>query len=210
MENKIKIIVVDDHDIFCKGLKMVLNSIDNVEVIATASNGQELLCLLEKQCPDIIFMDIKMPVMSGIDATKLAKQKYPTLKIIALTNFEDERNLKKMICAGANGFLTKNAKKEELNIAIRSVIAGENYFTDEMKLFIKDLDINDIEPELDLTDREVEVLNLICKGYDSKEISKILFIDITTVEKHRSNMLKKNNCKNLYYILGIAKDLKII
>jgi len=129
---KHKIIIVDDHEIFRTGLKLLLNKIDDVIVVAEASNGQEFLDLARKHHTDLVFMDINMPVLNGIDTTEIAIETNPNLKIIALTTFGDNEYLNKMIYAGVEGFMLKNSTLDDFKKAINKVINGGNYFSAEI------------------------------------------------------------------------------
>jgi DNA-binding NarL/FixJ family response regulator len=192
-----RVIVVDDHIIFRKGLHTILNEIDLVKVVGEASNGNELLDLLKKQETDIIFMDIKMPVVNGIEATRKVLAKYPEIKIIALTMFEEISYFNEMIDAGASGFLLKKTTSEELEKAISMVLLDESYFSEE---FMSTVNLH-IKPKqkdqfINLTDREQEVLELICKGNSNAEISKFLGLSSRTIDGHRAKLLEKTGAKN--------------
>ncbi len=214
---KIKIIIVDDHKIFRNGLKLLLNGIDNVEVIAEASNGKEFLIIVEKNKPDIVFMDISMPVMDGIQATQKALEKNPELKIIALTTFGDENYLQKMIEVGVVGFLIKNAEKEEFEKALKMVIEGNNYFSSELliRLTKKILDYKRIDkPKEENSDkfnnREIEITKLISKGYSNQEIADTIYLSRRTIEGYRSKLLEKTETKNSVELVIYAIKNKII
>ncbi len=192
-----KVIIVDDHVIFRKGLYTILNEIDFVKVVGEASNGNELLELLKKQPADVILMDIKMPVMDGIEATKKVLAKYPGIKIIALTMFEEISYFNKMIEAGASGFLLKKTTSEELERAINLVLEDESYFSEEfmnsVNVYLKP---KQKESSITLTDREQEVLELICKGYSNVEIASFLGVSSRTVDGFRARLFEKTGAKN--------------
>ncbi|MCB0821411.1 MAG: response regulator transcription factor [Bacteroidales bacterium] len=192
-----KVIIVDDHVIFRKGLYTILNEIDFVKVVGEASNGNELLELLKKQPADVILMDIKMPVMDGIEATKKVSAKYPGIKIIALTMFEEISYFNKMIEAGASGFLLKKTNSEELERAINLVLEDESYFSEEfmnsVNVYLKP---KQKESGITLTDREQEVLELICKGYSNVEIANFLGVSSRTVDGFRARLFEKTGAKN--------------
>ncbi len=212
MENKIRVIVVDDHEIFRQGLVMVSNNLENIEVIAEASNGQEFLEVLEQYSKqvDIVLMDIKMPVMDGIEATRRAKEKYPNLKIVAISMNTDATSLKRMIDAGVNGFLIKNVKKAELNIALKLIMNDGIYYSKElMSEIIKLKEGKQVESEK-LTEREVEVLQLVSQGFSNQEIADKLFISKRTVEGHKNLLLQKTGCKNTIDLLVYAINNEII
>ena len=192
----ITLVIVDDHIIFRKGLRAVLDEITNIKVIGEASSGHELFDILKKNEVDIVFMDIKMPVMDGIEATKKAREKYPDLKIIALTMHEEIGYFNKMIDAGANGFLLKKTTKDELEKAIKKVMMDDNYFSEEFISSISKHNISKNKSNIKLSDREMEILELICRGYSNPEISKYLGISQRTIDGHRGRLFEKTGAKN--------------
>lgn len=193
----IKVIIVDDYVIFRKGLRAILNEIDEIKVVGEASNGHELFDLLKHSQADVILMDIKMPVMDGVEATRRVVEKYPQTKIIALTMFEEISYFNQMVEAGADGFLLKKTTKDELEKAIQMVIIGETYFSEE---FVSNATrINKpktIICSIELTEREQEVLELICKGQSNSEIAKYLGVSPRTIDGHRAHLLEKSGAKN--------------
>ena len=194
----IKVVVVDDHALFREGLLMVLDQIDEVEVIADFGSGNDFLQSFQELEEDIVLMDINMEGMNGIETTKKAKSIRPQLKVIAVTMFVEDSYYMQMINAGAHGFVLKKAGKYELAQAIQEVYNGGNYFSQEIlqKMAFKAI-AKPEEKEKQLSAREVEVLQLICKGMSSKEISEKLFLSQKTVEVHRSNILRKSGNKNI-------------
>jgi DNA-binding NarL/FixJ family response regulator len=211
--NKIKIIIVDDHALFRNGLKILLNTIPNIEVIGEAGNGKQFLELLETLIPDIVLIDINMPVMDGIEATQQATDKYSELKIIALSMFGEEDYYYKMINAGVKGFLLKNSEINEVVEAINQVMQGGSFFSQELLYnVIKNFNPHK-EPEIEatyLSKREVQVLEEICKGLSNQEIADTLFISKRTVDKHRANLLSKTNSKNTANLIMFAIKNKLI
>lgn len=192
-----KIIIVDDHIIFRKGLYTILNQIDFVKVVGEASNGNELLGLLKNQPADVILMDIKMPGMDGIEATQRVVESYPEVKVIALTMFEEISYFNKMIEAGASGFLLKKTTSEELENAIRKVLMDESYFSEEFMSSVNiQLKPKQKDPSIVLTDREKEVLELICKGNSNVEIARLLGVSNRTVDGFRAKLFEKTGAKN--------------
>jgi len=192
----ISVIIADDHVIFRKGLRTILNEIPEIKVVAEASNGQELLHTLKSQQADIILMDIKMPVMDGLEATEKITQKYPDVRVIALTMHEEIGYFNKMIDAGAVGFLLKKTTKDELEKAINSVMDGDNYFSQEFITSINKHTMPKKSVNINLSDRELEVLELICKGHSNIEISKMLGLSQRTIDGHRSRLFEKTGAKN--------------
>ena len=212
MAKIIKLIIVDDHEIFRNGLQTILKRIENVKLIASASNGSEFLDLLKKEVPDLVLMDIKMPVMDGVDATRQALAKYPEIKIIALSMFGDEEYLQQMIQAGAKGFLLKNITRKNLSHAIEVVFSGGNFYSEEMLGFFTKKYIQETQPEYDdseITKREMEVLQLVAEGLSNQEIADRLFISKRTVDGHKNNLIVKTGSKNMVDLLvySIKKGL---
>lgn len=191
--------IVEDHHIFRKGLHLLLKEMPGVTVCGEANNGHEFLDTFEKLQPDIVFMDIQMPELNGIDATREALKRAPDLKVVAISMFGEEEYLVSMLEAGVKGFLLKTVEENELRKAISLVSDNKNYFSDELiptlaSSLLKSMTKgNNNEPELreELTTRELEVLNLICKGYTIKEIADKLFISQRTVDGHKANLFRK-------------------
>lgn len=214
--DKIKVFIVDDHSIFKKGLTAQLKEFNFVELIGTAGDGKEFLEKIEIKMPDIVFMDIKMPVMNGIEATEIALKKYPELKVITLSMFGEEEYLQKMLDAGAKGFLLKNIEKGDLEKAIKAVMEGNNYFSEEILTIITSKYINKPPSEksdsktVDISDREKEVLQLLCQGFTNSEIGDKLCISPRTVDGHRANLLDKVGAKNSIGLVTFAIKNKLV
>ncbi len=210
---KIKVIIVDDHTLFRNGLSLLLNSFDDIEVVAEASNGKEFIENLGKNDVDVILMDIDMPEMNGIDATKIAIDKYPELKIITLSMYGEGEYYYKMINAGVKGFLLKNSDINEVKKAIQVVADGSTYFSEEILYNIvkniRSINVIESNPD-DLSKREIEILVQICKGLSNKEIAELLNISKRTVDKHRENLLSKTHSKNTANLVMYAIKNKII
>ena len=207
METKLKIFIVDDHEFFRNGLKMVINRLKYARVAGEASNGREFLDLLAAEEPDVVLIDIQMPVMNGIEATRLALEEFPDLKVVALTMFDDEEYIQSMIDAGAKGFLLKNITKDILDQALTAVHSGKNYYSPELFDFFTRKVVSEPrfdDEEIQLTRREKEILQLICDGLSNKEIADKLFISERTVVGHKSNLLAKTNCKSSVGLLSYA------
>ena len=196
-----KIILVDDHTLFRNGLKILLNNIPRYKVVGEASNGKEFLALLEETVPDVVLLDIAMPEMDGIEAASIALKRYPDLPVITLSMYGEEDYYFKMVSLGVKGFLLKNSDINEVQNALDSVIEGGTFFSQEL-LFnlvssLRSSSVGTVEDsESELSERELEILLLICKGYSNQEIADELFISKRTVDKHRANILFKTNCKN--------------
>jgi len=193
---KIKIAVVDDHDLFREGLILVLNQINGFDVIFDSADGKEFIEFLKHKRPDVILMDINMPIIDGVETTTQALKLYPELKIIALTLFSDTLHYSQMINAGAKGFVLKKAKKFELQQAITEVFNGGNYFSQDILKQLAFNSINLTDNLNKLTNREIDVLSLVCNGKTSQEIADKLFISLKTVETHRTNIFSKTNVRN--------------
>lgn len=205
---KPEIIIVDDHLIFRQGLKSLITSENIASVIGEASNGKEFLQLLSSLRPDLVLMDIDMPHMNGMEATQKALEVIPDLKIIAFTMFGDEEYYYKMIDLGVKGFILKSSGINELEKAIKEVMMGESYFSNEvLRKIISNLGRkNSSKPNenANLTTRELEVLQQICLGLNNDEIAKKLFISPKTIKSHRSNLLEKTGCKNTPALILLA------
>ena len=192
------VILADDHKLFREGLKLLLENLDYIKNVDEAGNGKELLKLIEKKQPDIIFMDIEMPVMDGITATQQVLKLHPGLNIIALSMYGDENYYTPMINAGAKGFVLKNSGIQDVEAAIQTVISGNNYFSQEiLNRLINNIGKKSKTKESNgLSEREEEVLFHICKGKSNQEIADTLYLSKRTVDKHRENLLSKTNARN--------------
>lgn len=215
---KSKICIVDDHKLFRDGLKFLIDQMDTIEVVSEASNGREFLELLdEDQAIDLVLMDISMPELNGVEATKEAIAKRPGLKILVLSMYGDEEYYYEMIHAGAQGFVLKQSGANELETAIQSVLHGENYFSQKL---LRDIiiNINGPKPASDnargesasLTKRELEILRLICEGLTNAQIAERLYLSIRTVEGHKSNIISKTGVRNTIGLMMYALKNKLI
>lgn len=200
----IKLIIADDHIIFRKGLRTILNELDEIKVVGEASNGNELLDQLKHQPADVVLMDIRMPVMDGIEATRKVVERFPEVKVIALTMHEEIGYFNQMVEAGAYGFLLKKTNRDELQKAINLVMKGEYYFSEEFIAQAKTLSRPKQKTMVELSDREEEVLELICKGYSNAEIGRYLGVSIRTVDGHRARLLEKTGAKNSPHLVMFA------
>ena len=216
-EDKIKVILVDDHEIFRNGLNSLLSSLGNVKIIGEATNGQEFLEKAETLKPDIVFMDINMPVLDGIDTTESALKKFPKLKIIALSTFGDNEYFNKMLNAGVRGYMLKSSRKNEFIEAIESVHTNDDYYySNELLLnyskniINKQVEVIEKDKLPDLSRREKEILELVCKGKSNDEIAETLFISKRTVENHKTSMIQKTDTGNTVNLVIYAFKNKII
>ena len=212
-----KVIIVDDHDIFRDGLVSLLSLKKIADVVGVASNGEEFLKILEITDPDLVLMDIAMPVMDGQTATQLAIERKPDINILVLSMFGDDKYYYEMINAGVKGFILKSSGKDELITAIQTVSKGNSYFSNELlrKIMAKIgnktvIPHNHEEP--DITRRELEILNLMCHGLNASEIADELCLSKKTIEGHRTNLFNKTGTKNsvALVIYAIRNNLVII
>ena len=213
----INIAIADDQKLFRKGMVALLSTFDNITLLFEAGNGLELLQLCEQAevKPDVILLDLSMPEMNGLDALKILKQKYPSIAVIVLTIHEAENFILATIQAGANGYLAKNAEPEEVELAIREVHKNDFHFTLPMleimrKGLTKKIQSSQLEKQHNLTPREIEVLQLICKQFNSVEIAEKLFLSNRTVEGHRNNLLIKTGSRNTAGLVLFALQHKMI
>ena len=214
-KTKQAVVIVDDHKLFRKGIHSLLEDFDFVGEIYEAGNGIELLELLDKLELEsvIILLDIQMPVMDGIEAQKKIRKLYPDLKVIVLTMQDDEQLILYMVCEGVNGYLLKNAEPEELEIALQKVIKNDFYFPPDMsRLVLKSVTRKNRttleSPEF--SEREIEVLDLICREYTAAEIAEKLELSPRTVEGYRSKLLEKTGAKNIAGLVVYAMKNKIV
>jgi DNA-binding NarL/FixJ family response regulator len=210
--NDLFVYIVDDHQLFREGLKLLLGNFPFIGRVKEASNGKAFLDDLDTELPDVVFMDIEMPVLNGIETTQRALEVDPGMRIIALSMYGEEEYYTKMIGAGARGFIVKNSGIREVEEAIRSVMEDRNYFSQEiLSGLVKNL-TRKKKPnrEGELTDREMEVLYHICKGLSNKEIADTLFLSKRTVDKHRENLLMKTGSRNTAGLVMYAIQSGII
>ncbi|MFY7971643.1 MAG: response regulator [Flavobacteriales bacterium] len=201
-----QILLVDDHQIVIDGIRALLATEKNVEIKGEAHNGAEALEMLHLLKVDIALMDLDMPTMGGLEATKLIRAKFPEVKIIVLTMHDEKAMVQSMIDAGADGYLLKNSPKAELLRAISAVSGGESYFPAEVKSILLQADFEQARKGklADLTDREMEILKCIAEGHSNKEIGERLFISHRTVDSHRTNLMQKLDVHNIAGLVRIA------
>ena len=214
LTKKADLIIVDDHQIFRQGLKSIITMEGIATVIGEASNGKEFIELLSHLKPDLVLMDIDMPLMNGMEATQKALALMPDLKIIAFTMFGDEDYYYRMVDLGAKGYILKSSGINELEIAIEQVMRGESYFSNEvLRKIITNLERKVTPKSIEIagiTPREMEVLQLICNGLNNAEIAIKLDVSPMTIKCHRSNLLEKAGCKNTPSMILYALKNKII
>ena len=211
--SKINVILVDDHKLIRNGLKSIINTTHNIDIVADFNNGKELIDYLKKNASeiDVILMDITMPIMSGITATEIINKLYPNIKILALTMHADEAYIVKMIDAGALGYILKDTERDILIEAIETVYHNDKYYSNEVSLKLIDLlTSKKNKKNHELTARELQILKFITLGSTNKEIGKKLNVSARTVESHRRNIIKKLRIKSTAEMVKYALANKII
>ena len=211
--NKISILIVDDHRLIRETWSYLLSQDQNFEVIAETGDGEVCIEITKSKKPDVVLLDINMQPVNGFDTLKMIRILSPATKIIALSMHAEIAYVKKMLKLGAVGYVTKNSPKHELVEAIREVSKGNSYVCSEIKNILSDQMIDDgpVDPDIKkLSQREVEVVKFVKKGYSSKDIGGILGIHFKTVEVHRHNILKKLKQKNslslIHYLTSMAVE----
>lgn len=207
---KIKILFADDHAIVRDGLRSLFKSDPGFVIVGEAADGAEAVRLVEENRPDVAVLDISMPNVNGIEATSIIKERYPETKILILTIHENEEYIHELIMAGADGYVLKNAEKKEIFDGVRAVAGGSTYFSSNVSRALLDGLVRStrnrvpfqISNEEKLSKRETEVLRLIAEGLTSKQIAERLHLGITTVNSHRTNIMKK---LNIHEIVGLVK-----
>jgi two-component system response regulator NreC len=213
---KIRIVLVDDHEIVRAGLRMLIQAQEDMEIVGEAENGQQALDLCSKQPPDVVIMDITMPGLSGLEVTRQLKQQCPNTNVLALTIHEGEQYFFEMLNAGASGYVPKRAAPTDLVAAIRAVYSGEVYLHPSVAKAL----VNDYLQRVQLgwerasydglTTREQEVLKMIAEGQMNKEIAEKLSISVRTVERHRENIMSKLNLHSRAELVRYAVDKGLI
>ena len=216
MENKLSIVLADDHTILREGLRALLTADSQFEVVGEARDGREAVRCVEKLGPDLLLMDLSMPRMSGMEAIREIKKRYPETKIIALTVHKTEEYLLTTLQAGADGFVLKDATHDELIMAIKNVMGGKSYLSPGVSEKIIEgylkgkQSTQSLSSWETLSQREREVLKLIAEGYKNKEIAEDLCISLKTVEKHRANLMKKLDLHNAAALTVYAVDKGLV
>ena len=199
---KIRVLVVDDHTIVRDGVRALLALAGDIEVVGEAANGREALDMVRQLAPDVVLMDVAMPILGGLEATRRICKEFPAVRVLVLTQYDDREYVFPLIEAGASGFLSKTAASAELTSAIRHVHQGESSLSPSVaKLMVEERQqeaaVRDrSDPYDQLTDREREVLKLVAEGYTTQEIADMLVISPKTVEGHKSSLMNKLNIHN--------------
>ena len=215
---KTKVLVVDDHPLVRFGVINQLKSSEEYLVVGEAEDGEDAIAKTKALSPDLVIMDIFMPGLSGIEATKLIKKKYPETKILILTGFENEDYVYQIIRSGAGGYVLKSVEKEELLDAVASVVKGEKFFSPRISKLILDNFIRKAEgqkplavPDDDvLTKREKEIVVLVADGLTNQQIADKLFISARTVDTHRTNIMQKLNIHDVANLVRYAIEKGLV
>jgi len=212
---KIRVLLVDDHAILREGIKALLEKQDNIEVVAEAADGREAIPKVAQFDPDVVVLDISMPLMDGLEATRQIKKENPDVRILVLTMHDDEEYFFQLLRAGASGYVTKKTVSRELVSAIEALCRGESFFCPSMAKYLLsdylrlDKSTERIEQE-ELTPREREIVKLIAEGHTSQQIADILHRSVKTIESHRSNILRKLDIHDSIELVKYAVRKKLI
>lgn len=210
MTTPVRVMLVDDHDMVRTGLEVFLETVDDLELVGEASNGEDAVRLCGEVHPDVILMDLIMPGMGGIEVTRLIREAYPQVQVIALTSFNDKQLVQQALQAGAISYLLKNASIDELSAAIRSARKGQATLAPEATQALIEVATAPPVPGDDLTKREKEVLALLVQGLNNREIGEQLFISRSTVKNHVSNILSKFMVSSRTEVVAIAVEHKLV
>lgn len=214
MSNRIRVLIADDHSIVRSGLRLLLESEPNIDVVGEALEGNEAINLVEKLLPDIVLMDITMPGMDGLEATRRIKNLWPQIKVLVLTMHRSDEYFFEMLKSGASGYILKGAESSDLIQAIRVVARGEVFLYPTMaQKLVKDyLNFTQWSDKTEsfLSGREKEILLLMCEGFSSKEIAEKLVISPSTVHSHRSNIMAKLGLNSRYELIQYARQSGLI
>jgi DNA-binding NarL/FixJ family response regulator len=212
----ITIAIADDESLFRKGMKLILNSYEDLEIILEAEDGEDLIQKLRAadNFPKILLLDLKMPKMNGIEAAKIIREEFPELKIIVLSTHFSRAFIINMIELGAASYLPKNSEPEEVVETIRAISLKGFHYSIQVLRIIRENMVSKNKPKalfpFELTTREKEILKLICEQYTTPEIGKKLFISPRTVDGHRNNLLSKLNCKNVAGLVVFALQNQVV
>ena len=211
----IKVIIVDDHQMFIDGIKGLIQSMPNINVVGEANNGIDLIDVLADTKADAILMDMSMPKMNGLEATKHVVKHYPDIKVLMLTMHDSRNHIEKLLKAGASGYVLKNTGIEELQTAIETVVGGKTYYSPEvtqriMEGFQQKRKVESEYGEVDITDCEKEVLALIAQEFTTSEIAEKLFISPHTVESHRKNLISKLGVRSAAGLVKYAVQMGLV
>jgi two-component system, NarL family, response regulator LiaR len=201
---QIRVLLVDDHTVVRSGLSALLMANDDFKLIGEAKNGEEAIRLCESLQPDVVLMDLMMPGMGGVNATKVIREKWENINVIALTSFKEKEMVEGALKAGAISYLLKTVTAEELETAIRGAVVGESRLSPEATQVLVQRIKEPKHPEYDLTDREKDILKLMIEGIPNNEIAKRLVVSESTIKFHVSNILSKLSCSSRTEAVAIA------
>lgn len=203
----IRLAIAEDHQSLIDGIRLLLEYEEDISIVGTANNGEELMALVRLKRPNMVITDIRMPKMDGITATKLIKKEFPEIKVLAFTMFDQVDAIEQMVAAGAAGYILKNSSLKEVHEAIIKVHKGETYFDGNINTNALELKPSSKIKGV-LTKRQIEILELIAQGKTSREISDLLFIGVHTVDTHRKNMVRILGLKGKGELMRYSLDKK--
>lgn len=208
----IKVHIVDDHQMMLDGLKALLSGEASIQIIGESNNGKIAFEKILVAQPDVLITDISMPEMNGLELTRAVKEKFPKIKVLALSMFGERNTISEMLEAGINGYILKNTGKQELLNAVTKVAEGGIFFSDEVsEELMKPAQIENKHDEtVSLTPREIEIVRLIENEYSNAQIAETLFISERTVETHRKNIFRKTNTKSVVGLIKYAMEKKLL
>lgn len=210
MTGRIRVAVVDDHLKIHIAIEAAVETFPDLELVAHGSNGKEALQLCADFRPDIVLMDVVMPEMNGIEATRAIHERYPTIRILALSSFQDEEGVRAMLEAGAVGYLLKTASIDDLAHTIRAAHAGKSVFSPEITQALLHAPVHEAPPDFGLTGREREVLKLLVEGLNNAEIAAALTISLSTAKFHVSSVFAKLGVTNRVEAVALAVEKKLV
>ncbi|HNR18651.1 MAG TPA: response regulator transcription factor [Bacteroidia bacterium] len=216
MTESLNILIADDHQLFRQGLEKLIKRRPFSNHIYHAQNGREAIDIVNTHKIDLIFMDVRMPIIDGIEATKTIVKAYPEIKVLGLTMLEDKESVVRMFKAGARGYLLKNTDIEEIELAVKDICAGKRYYSKELNDILLEQGISPKQwirassLKVELTEREIEIIKLLAQGFKSKEISEMLFISDRTVDNHRMRIYERIKAKNMVDVIFFAIEHGII
>jgi NarL family two-component system response regulator LiaR len=204
----IRLLIVDDHAKVHMAISAMVSRLDDIDIVGQANDGEQALVLCEQVQPDVVLMDVIMPGMNGIDATYQIKERYPAIKVLALSSFKDEEPVRSMLKAGAIGYVLKDSSIGEIAHSIRAAYAGQSILAPEVIQML-------LQPQgdpgaYDLTEREIEVLRLMVEGLNNSEIADRLIIGLSTAKFHVSNVLTKLGVTNRIEAVSLAVEKKLV
>jgi DNA-binding NarL/FixJ family response regulator len=205
----VKIAIADDHHLIKDGLRKVIDDLESFDMVGTAASGSELLSLVEETRPDVVIVDIRMPEMNGLDATRIIHERYPGTKILILSMYAERQYVVESFKAGASGYLLKESPSGDIVEAIQTVMDGGMYTSPRVteimqEAYVRNLKGEETAPAAALTNRERQILTLLTEGMSTKKIASTLFISVSTVEVHRKNIMDKLQIRNLVDLTKFA------